>query len=203
MRLTETQREVLELLVRSGTTEGFYLAGGTALMMRYGHRFSGDFDFFSLPGIDVDFARLDATVGEAKEILELRNDTLVFKVRSVLCSFFRYPYDLLRPAEIEDEYGVVIASDEDIAAMKAVAIIQRGAKKDFYDLWCLMRRRGWGVREVFSLCREKYGDMFNPSLLLKALVFFDDAETERVKDIEAEWESVKEYFVGLVKSLVN
>ncbi len=33
-RLKEKQKEVLEKLVKSGITEGFYLAGGTALLTR-------------------------------------------------------------------------------------------------------------------------------------------------------------------------
>ena len=41
-RLKEKQREALEKLVKSGITEGFYLAGGTALLIRYGHRESDE-----------------------------------------------------------------------------------------------------------------------------------------------------------------
>ncbi len=40
--------------------------------------------------------------------------------------------------------GVKIAGLRDIAAMKLVALVQRGTKKDFIDLYCLEKKSsGW------------------------------------------------------------
>lgn len=44
--LDAEQKSVLELLANVETVRDFYLAGGTALALQYGHRKSVDFDFF-------------------------------------------------------------------------------------------------------------------------------------------------------------
>jgi hypothetical protein len=49
--------------------------------------------------------------------------------RGVRMSFFEYRNPLLRPGL--DESGVVLASLEDLAAMKLAAVAQRGSRKDF------------------------------------------------------------------------
>jgi len=167
--LTETQREALELLVRSGITENFYLSGGTALMMRYDHRHSYDFDFFTMPGLEVDFGSLISPLPVDDIILlEERPDTLIFELVSVRCSFFRYNYPLLKDCSMNEGYGVAMASDEDIAAMKAVAVIQRGKKKDFYDLWYLMSIHNWDLEEIMGFCQEVWQQV-QPRCVLKGL----------------------------------
>lgn len=140
MQLTGTQEKVLEEIVASGITEKFYLAGGTALMMRYHHRFTDDFDSFTRPEDEFDVLS-ELSKLEGVQILDEKKNTLIFMKDSVKCSFFKYDYPLLKPACEVKEYGILTASDEDIASMKAIAIIQRGEKKDFFDLWMLMTKR--------------------------------------------------------------
>ena len=94
------------------------------------------------------------------------------------------------------------ASDEDIASMKAIAIIQRGEKKDFFDLWYLMRRHRWALEDIVGFCQAKYDERFNPGLLFKALAFFDDAELDKIRDIDPQWDEIKGYFVKLVKEKI-
>ena len=103
---------------------------------------------------------------------------------------------------MDDNYRVAMASDEDIAAMKAVAVIQRGKKKDFYDLWYLMSIHNWDLEEIMGFCAKKYGNRFSPGVFLKALVFFEDAEHDGIAGVDERWDEVKGYFVRLVKSAV-
>ena len=201
LKLTKIQEKVLEEIVASGITEGFYLADGTALMMRYHHRFSGDFDFFLLPGRKFD-VRSKISGLDGIRILDEKKDTLIFEKDSIKCSFFDYDYPLLEPVVELNGYGVVAASDTDITCMKAVAVIQRGEKKDFFDLWYLMTLHNWGLEDVIEFCRAKYGDVFNPSLLIKALTFFEDAERDEIADVDSKWKGVKNYFLELVESTV-
>ena len=49
--LSEEQLEVLDI-VKHFCSEGFYLAGGTALALQIGHRKSVDFDLFKNSEID-------------------------------------------------------------------------------------------------------------------------------------------------------
>ncbi len=172
-------------------------------MIRYGHRFSQDFDFFTLPESGDDLGELVALLPEnGLFVLEERHDTLIFELFSVRCSFFEYHYSLLRPCAMHEDYGVAMASDEDIAAMKSIAIIQRGKKKDFYDLWYLMGMHRWRLEELMGFCSEKYGVKFSPGVFLKALVFFEDAERDKMPDIENSWGEVKDHFVRLVREAV-
>ena len=45
--LSKNAREALDRLGKSGILKSYYLAGGTALALQLGHRYSFDFDFFT------------------------------------------------------------------------------------------------------------------------------------------------------------
>ncbi|RUM42392.1 MAG: hypothetical protein DSY34_01975 [Desulfurobacterium sp.] len=204
-RLKEKQREALEKLVKSGITEGFYLAGGTALLIRYGHRESDDFDFFSFfqnKNFDF-FRRIKKIPSEFLEVEELKSDTLIFYLNSVKCSFFEYPYPVLKFPDRFEKLGIYVASDEDIAAMKAVAVIQRGSKKDFFDLYFLIKKNNWQLERIITFCKEKYGNVFPEPAFLKALTYFKEAELESYKDIDVEWNSIKNFFIKTVTDYVT
>lgn len=191
----------LELVVKSGVTKNFYLAGGTALTIKYGHRISEDFDFFLYPDKKIDFLKLLSKIGSTAkdvslEVEELTKDTLIFYLDGIKFSFFVYAYPLLRPASTMNIKNncIMIASDPDIGAMKAIAIIQRGEKKDFYDLWLLMEKNKWGINDICSFCEHKYQRLFPVSTFLKSIVYFEDAERNKIPDIEPYWEEVKDFF---------
>ncbi len=101
-----------------------------------------------------------------------------------------------------EELKIYLASDEDIIAMKSIAIIQRGEKKDFFDLYFLMKRNNINLEEVISLFKKKYHKHFNLSLLLKAHTYFKDADNQKIGEIENHWPLIKEYFISIVKSYV-
>jgi len=78
--------------------------------------------------------------------------------------------------------GVRIASIEDIACMKLVAISRRGAKRDFIDLYFIAQHVGLG--ELLTLYERKYAEIrYNLVHLKKSLVFFDDAEGVPMPDM--------------------
>ena len=122
----------------------------------------------------------------------MKEDTLVFYLNGVRCSFFDYPYKLV--GKTLKHFGVEIASDEDIAAMKCVAIIQRGTKKDFFDLYFLMKLHKWTLVDVEKLCVKKYGSLFPIPSFKKALIYFEDADKQSYPSIDPEWEKVKNFF---------
>jgi hypothetical protein len=69
-----------------------------------------------------------------------------------------------------------MASLADLACMKLLALVQRGAKKDFLDLYAL----GLKFRPLpglLQLCQEKFA-IRDPSRFLSALTYFDDADPE-------------------------
>ena len=94
--LTPAQHAVLDGLSEVASAREFYLAGGTALALRHGHRRSIDFDFFRRS--DFDTYELLLTLERAFDDLErlpTGEQTLYLRLRGVTTSFFRYPYPLL------------------------------------------------------------------------------------------------------------
>ncbi len=201
-KLSKRQREVLEEIATSDILSNFYLAGGTALTIRYNHRSSQDFDFFSFPKKRINFLHLSSLLSP-KTIIEQDRRTLIIIYKEVKLSFFEYRYPLLSFPEHLKDFNIHIASDEDIAAMKAIAIMQRGEKKDFFDLWYLMKHRRWNLKDIIHFCKTKYSDSFNEYILLKSLIFFEDAETSKISEIDIYWKEVKDFFKRMVKNFVR
>jgi predicted nucleotidyltransferase component of viral defense system len=50
--------------------------------------------------------------------------------------------------------SIYLASREDIAAMKIIAISQRGKRRDFFDIYFLIRE--FGVKKIIEFTKEKY-----------------------------------------------
>lgn len=205
MSLTDTQKKTLDLLIKSSATKGFYLAGGTALYLKYHHRISEDFDFFTYPDVDFSILQLQKKIEglPAKiEHLLFDEDTLIVLINDIKFSFFSYKYPLLKPTIRLADISIDIASDEDIACMKVVAIAQRGSKKDFYDLWFLMKRHNWSLKYVIELAKTKYPTL-SIGVILKSIIYFEDAEKESYEDVDKNWPKIKEFFVGEEKRLLT
>jgi predicted nucleotidyltransferase component of viral defense system len=175
----------------------FYLAGGTALALRLGHRISLDLDFFSKDNRLGRAERTSLLGGLSSsgrlEILESKDGTLHLRLEGTAISLFYYPYRLLGHAETWK--GLRIASLEDIAAMKISAAVGRGSRKDFMDLHYLCRLIRLEV--ALNAALRKFPD--HPDFDLqaaKALVFFEDAEKEPLPRLllELSWDQVKSYF---------
>ena len=154
---------------------GFYRAGGTALALQIGHRTSIDFDFysqkkFSSPQLAKDIKK---TFPNAK-MLFTAEDTLKSIIGETELSFFYYSYQLL---ELLEQYqDINIPSLADVAAMKLAAIIQRGTRRDFVDIYYLLNFYTLG--ELINFAIKKYPG-YQPMLILRALICLEDAETEK------------------------
>ncbi len=214
-KLSKHQRKTLDCVIKYGLTKGFYLSGGTALLMKYDHRLSEDFDFFSFPefsGEKFPLKRLLDTAKELGHILDYDQETLIILVDGVKFSFFSYPYKLLKPTEnlpFNSHSMIFLASDEDIAASKLVAITQRGLKKDFFDLHFLCQKHDWNIKNILEFCSRKY-DIRNDwmNIAIKALTYFDDAAKQivmieqKIPLDQTTWQKIKNYFEQQVKKFV-
>jgi len=170
----------------------FYLAGGTALALQIGHRTSLDFDFYSEKKFNNERA-LRSFQDRFSRVRLIQNppDTLIVKAEGVEISLFHYPYPLLKP--VVKTLFIDLASKEDVAAMKMVAIIQRGVVRDYIDLYFLLEE--FPLKKIFQWTKRKFPP-FNPYLGLRALAYFQDAERDLkqtrfrlLKDVN--WERVK------------
>ncbi|MCL5675969.1 MAG: nucleotidyl transferase AbiEii/AbiGii toxin family protein [Patescibacteria group bacterium] len=182
----------------------FYLAGGTALALQLGHRTSLDFDFYSPEKFKNQqvaraFKKQFLNIFLGKEQLE---NTWQGKVLGTNISVFYYPYKLIGP--LIDFSPVKLASYEDIAAMKIVAIIQRAKQRDFFDLYYLIKKIG--LTKIITATYKKYPWYEeNDQIIFKALTFFEEADQdEEIKriaifDKALNWEKVKKEITIQVK----
>ena len=76
--------------------------------------------------------------------------------------------------------------------MKLNAISGRGSKKDFIDLYFLLKE--FPLLELIGLYKKKYGDG-SEFLVLKSLSYFDDADAEPMPKMlkQYEWENIKSH----------
>lgn len=171
--LSENTRIVLEKIAPIAMP--FYLAGGTALALELGHRISVDLDFFSKNTFSVSLLMEQLnTLGNLK-IEDQSENTFNGSLDGVKISFFYYPYPLLFSTK---EYGGVFLADErDIGAMKVQAISSRGNKKDFVDLFVLLKL--YSLKELLNFFNKKYEKFnYNQLHILKSLVYFFDADLD-------------------------
>jgi len=210
--LSREQNEVLERLKKSVISNKlfpnlFYLAGGTGLALMLAHRKSDDFDFFSKEKFSTEklLEIIIESFGEDKVILsEIKDDTLIIFLTNIQVAFFQYNYPLLKP--VIKKNSLNIASIEDISAMKVIAIIQRGTKKDFIDLWAIIRQTEHSLKDIFSFCKEKYDSAFSESIALKALTYFKDAEEEETLEgikYKFPWDDIKKDFITFTREYFN
>ncbi len=91
-----------------------------------------------------------------------------------------------------------------ILATKLHAILDRGTRRDFFDLYVTLQHAQVGLLECLSALRQVYRQDVNEGLLLRALTYFDDAEREAPLPGEGErdWARVKDYFLVNAGSLI-
>lgn len=194
--------ETLNLLTRHGWLSDFYLAGGTGLALHLGHRISEDLDFFS--PISVDSKSLRERLFDLGSIrVEMEKEgTLWVTLNETKLSFIEYHYPLIEP--VDDYQGCRLASMKDIACMKLDVLSSRGSRKDFIDLYFVMKV-GHSLQEIFLWFERKFrGIEYNKGHLLKSLIFFDDAEREPELQMlkHCQWSDVKRFFEQEAKRIV-
>jgi hypothetical protein len=189
--LTDAQKRVLRAVGPFARRAGFYLAGGTAVALRFGHRRSEDFDWFApaLPRPDALLSDLQAK-GLSIQGTQIEAGTVIGRIDGVKISFFEYRYPLLDSLDPWPEYDTDLASVRDLGAMKLLAIAQRGARKDFVDVYELLHS-GVALRGMLEDFREKFKT--DSISALRGLTYFDDAETEPMPEMlnAVEWRTMK------------
>jgi len=174
-------REQESVLAQIGgwlTEQGYYLAGGIALAIYYGHRQSVDLDWFTtahIPDVLALAQRLRET-GMPFETGHFAPGTLYGQIGAVRISFIEFCYPLLNPLKIWPANQTALASPDDLICMKLSAIAQRGTRKDFYDTHLLLGRH-CSLAEALRLFKKKF-NVSDISPVLYGLAYFDDAEKE-------------------------
>jgi hypothetical protein len=190
--------EVLEKLMRLPELSGFNLAGGTALALQIGHRQSVDLDLFGDVVVSRDhFIPLFKQIGSV-EVLSYSEDVLQLTCNEIKVDVVRYRYPLLKKPVIDE--NIRLLSIEDISAMKISAISNRGIKRDFYDLYFLLRL--FPLETMLLYFKQKFHGV-NLLHAIRSLSYFEDAERDLAPAIfeAVTWEQVKDGISKHVKKL--
>jgi predicted nucleotidyltransferase component of viral defense system len=94
---------------------------------------------------------------------------------------------------IKEEEGIRMYSDWDIAAMKVNAILGRGRKKDFWDIYELLHH--YSLQQIIDWHSQKHPEQMLLISIPQALTYFADAE-EREEPVSLKgqtWEEVKRF----------
>src|SRR5690606_996263 len=121
---------ILKKLMTINELSGFYLVGGTALALYYGHRKSVDIDLFTTDKFENEtVARVLESYFSGFVYRNLNNPIGLFgaidDVKVDLVKYHHHPR-IEKPITVN---GIRLYSKEDILAMKVTAIMKRGVKK--------------------------------------------------------------------------
>ena len=181
--------ELLKTLSRQPLLSQMRLVGGTSLALQYGHRRSVDLDFFGTTTENVD---------ELTEVMHLCAKDVVrgnctkniktYLLDGIKVDIVNYKYAWIDDPLVED--SLILASPKDIAAMNVNAIMERGTKKDFVDMYFLLQH--YSFKEIIQFYLQKYLDGSEYRALL-SMTYFDDADLQPMPFMfhPVEWETLK------------
>ena len=110
---------------------------------------------------------LAAVLPEPAAELQVSRGTIYLELRGVKMSWFRYRYPLLRgPTRWRK---TLLASLDDLAAMKLSAIYDRGSRRDFVDLYALLES-GFDLTSIIEPLSRKVSTRQPPTPRQGALV---------------------------------
>lgn len=191
--ITAVQQQVIGQLGTYLQQRGMYLAGGTAVALHLGHRQSVDLDWFCPSVIDDPMRLADEirTAGVPFVTVATEEGTLHGTVHGVRVSLLHYRYPLLQSAEEFFGLDCQLASLLDLAAMKLVAVAQRGSKKDFVDIYALGQKQ-LPLATMLEAYQRRYS-VADVSRVLYSLTYFKDADAESMPVMlwDIDWDGVK------------
>jgi hypothetical protein len=183
---------ILKRLMKIPSLAPFALVGGTALSLRYGHRSSIDLDLFF-------HERFDQQLIE-NELKEVFGDDFyyekTFKQFGIFCYIQKIKVDIvyfphLPIAPIELIEKIRMYSIADIGAMKIQAMLGRGKKKDFWDIYELLQH--YSLQQLIEWHKKKYPTQMLAISIPNALSFFLDADNSEtpISFKNQTWDDVK------------
>jgi len=196
--LPKKTADLLKKLKNQSFLQSFYLSGGTGLALQLGHRESEDLDFFKKESfIPLTLQQNLEKLGKLDDV-QIAPGTLNLYLSGVQLQFLHYPYPLLKPFILWE--GINLSSVIDIACTKLQTIGSRGSKKDFIDLYLILKK--YSLKELLKNMQQKYsGINYNIPHILKSLIYFKDAELQPLPKlhINIDWEEIKKEITQTVK----
>jgi hypothetical protein len=177
----------------------FFLAGGTNLALRLGHRLSVDLDLFSINAFDG-----SELAGHLTEMYNFEpqivrpSGTVKGWISGVKIDIIAHKYFLLKDIVVED--SVRLYSLEDVIAMKLNAISDNGTRlKDFVDIVFLSSC--FSLKQMIQFYTEKY----NASSIraYRGISYFNDidfdADIELTNNRKFNWDKIQRRILQMIK----
>ena len=185
---------VLERLMKIEILNPFSLVGGTALSLRYGHRTSIDIDLFYHERFNNDEI-LKALMNEFGKGLGIESKSIRWGIfcyiNDIKVDIVYHPHAPIKNIEVVND--IRLYSNEDVIAMKINAILGRGKKKDFWDLFELLHH--YNLEQMIHFHESKFPEQNLLITIPQAVTYFVDAEeSEEPVSIKGQtWTGVKKF----------
>ena len=184
--------------------KNFSLVGGTALSLKYGHRISVDLDLFGNSELDKKniITVLEKNFRKDFTYTTNRLDWAIFcYIQNIKIDIIRYNYPIIAPTVTID--GINMYSTEDIIAMKFNAILGRGKKKDFWDIYELLHH--FTLQQMIDFHFAKFPKQMLAITIPEALCYFTDADdSEDPISLKGQtWDHVKSFIHEKVRNYLS
>jgi len=168
--------------VAGSVPKRFVLYGGTAVALRYGHRHSVDFDYFSDRPLDLERLQKALPAIKAGEVLQQAHNSLTARIdidgQPVKLSFFGdLGFGRVGQPDIID-HRATIASPIDLLATKLKTLHDRVEARDYLDIEALLRG-GLTLNEGIAAAAALFGSSLNMLDTAKAVAWFKDGGLEK------------------------
>lgn len=183
--------ELIKALQQKGYLKGFYLVGGTALALYYGHRKSLDIDLFSNFAFDAWRMLENMQQDFPFQISFTDTNTIKGNITGINVDIIAHRYALLDEPVFAD--NIVMLSEADILAMKLNALSVSGQRsKDFIDIYFALQIHS--IERLLRFYKRKYNQK-NIAHVLKSLIYFDDVDLSDwpvlLRQQNLKWDKVK------------
>ncbi len=194
----------------------FFLVGGTAISLKYGHRQSIDFDFFSFPqhketdpqveAVDYLFRKHGIYYRQDFNPIYGQQHYLIDGVGITFMSFQNSNADTeqelyhIPTFPTKKLFGFETLDIRDLGALKAFARCQRSKMKDIVDLAELLRQKV-PMQEIISTAEQVFGYDFSAKEFVNACLntedVWDNALDEKIDFVNAK---NVDFYTNLLKS---
>jgi hypothetical protein len=183
-----------------------YLAGSAALALYLGHRPVRDVDLMAVanrltPPERRDLLQELLAAAPGVRVETARDGFLALRsAEGVALRLHYYPYPLVAaPSQLGE---LEVASAADLGLMKLGAIISRGSRRDFVDLYLLCRELP--LADLLAVAADKFGHVGDFALqALKGLADLSEAEDEPLPELAVplDWDEVVAWAAAEVREL--
>ncbi len=190
--LNSDQENLLPLL--KAFSLDYYLVGGTAIALYFGHRRSIDFDLFTDKSFNSMYLRTKI-LGSYKieQTFSQGEGELTILINKVKITFFHYPFIIERPTDFDS--FIKLPDLLTLGAMKAFALGKRAKWKDYVDLYFIFQK--YSFKELVDKTSSIFKNEFNEKLFRAQLSYFEDIdyseEIQYIEGFEKKDEDIKQF----------